>query len=110
MPSGFDCFSDQRPWHALHPWEVRRLIWEGATIVQQARRPQAVGWAHGKARVHPESEAQAIASLLPDRDTILLCLCPARQDPRPLARTLTAQGYRYVFTLRVAPEARSPRP
>lgn len=109
MAWGSDCASDQRPWHALRPSEVRRLIWEGATIVHQARDVDAVGWMNGRVRLHPSSNADDISAILKDRDAILLCLGPRHKDVRPLARALVIQGYRFVFTLQGCGDAQSPR-
>ncbi|MCP9857542.1 hypothetical protein KBZ34_00505 [Cyanobium sp. Cruz-8H5] len=86
----------------LQPLEVRRLLWEGATLVQ---RQHPLGDSlQGAVQLEAEMEADRIRALLPDLAYPLLCVGRGRggaiQAPAvQLAEDLLNLGYRHVFCL-----------
>lgn len=88
--------------HDLQPLEVRRLIWEGATLVQ---RKHPLGDAlQGAVQLEPDMEPDRIRALLPDLARPLLCLGRGsggaiRASAVQLAEDLLDLGYRHVFCL-----------
>jgi hypothetical protein len=86
----------------LQPLEVRRLLWEGATLVQ--RKHPLRDSLKGAIQLLAETEAVEIRSLLPDLAHPLLCVGrdrgrAARADALQLAENLLDLGYRHVFCL-----------
>ena len=86
----------------LQPLEVRRLLWEGATLVQ--RKHPLRDSLQGAIQLLAETEAAEIRSLLPDLAYPLLCVGrgregAARADAVQLAENLLDLGYRHVFCL-----------
>ncbi|MCP9931969.1 hypothetical protein KBY82_14395 [Cyanobium sp. AMD-g] len=86
----------------LQPLEVRRLLWEGATLVQ--RKHPLGDSLQGAVQLEAEMEADRIGVLLPDLAYPLICAgrgrggaiqCSAVQ----LAEDLLDLGYRHVFSL-----------
>jgi hypothetical protein len=92
--------------HELLPHEVRRMLWEGATLVQ-IRLPEAVGMSvQGAVLLHPRLRERQIHRLLPDPGVPLLCVGKDGERAVTLADHLRGLGYRYVFTF----AGRLPRP
>ncbi len=86
----------------LQPLEVRRLLWEGATLVQ---RKHPLGDAlQGAAQLEADMEPDRIRALLPDVAWPLLCLGRGsggaiQASAVQLAEDLLDLGYRHVFCL-----------
>jgi hypothetical protein len=86
----------------LQPLEVRRLLWEGATLVQ---RKHPLGEAlQGAVQLEAAMEPDRIRALLPDPAWPLLCLGRGsggaiRPSAVQLAEELLDLGYRHVFCL-----------
>jgi hypothetical protein len=86
----------------LQPLEVRRLLWEGATLVQ---RKHPLGDAlQGAVQLEASMEADRIRALLPDLAWPLLCIGRGsggaiQASAVQLAEDLLDLGYRHVFCL-----------
>jgi hypothetical protein len=86
----------------LQPLEVRRLLWEGATLVQ---RKHPLGEAlQGAVQLEAEMEPDRIRALLPDLAWPLICIGrgsggPIQASAVQLAEELLDLGYRHVFCL-----------
>ncbi len=86
----------------LQPLEVRRLLWEGATLVQ---RKHPLGDAlQGAVHLEADMEEDRIRALLPDLDWPLLCVGRGsggaiQASAVQLAEDLLDLGYRHVFCL-----------
>ncbi|PSB36565.1 hypothetical protein C7B81_13430 [Aphanothece cf. minutissima CCALA 015] len=86
----------------LQPLEVRRLLWEGATLVQ---RKHPLGDAlQGAVQLEADMEPDRIRALLPDVAWPLLCLGRGsggsmQASAVQLAEDLLDLGYRHVFCL-----------
>jgi hypothetical protein len=86
----------------LQPLEVRRLLWEGATLVQ---RKHPLGDAlQGAVQLEGDMEPDRIRALLPDLACPLLCLGRGsggaiQASAVQLADDLLDLGYRHVFCL-----------
>lgn len=92
--------------HELLPHEVRRMLWEGATLVQ-LRLPGEAGLpVQGSVLLIPPLRQQETQCLLPDPDAPLLCVDGDGDRALTLADHLLGLGYRYVFTF----AGRLPRP
>jgi hypothetical protein len=86
----------------LQPLEVRRMLWEGATLVQR-KRPLSDSL-QGAILLEEEMEAGQVRALLPDTSQPLLCVGLGSEDAIhasavQLAEHLLNLGYRHVFCL-----------
>lgn len=86
----------------LQPLEVRRLLWEGATLVQ--RQHPLGDTLQGSVQLEPEMDSDRIRALLPDLAHPLLCVGRGRggaihASAVQLAEDLLDLGYRHVFCL-----------
>lgn len=86
----------------LKPLEVRRMIWEGATLVQ--RKDVFSDSLQGAIQLDPDMDERLVHELLPDMAQPLLCVGlgsgAAFQEPAVLlAEQLLNLGYQHVFCL-----------
>ncbi len=86
----------------LQPLEVRRLLWEGATLVQ--RKHPLGDSLQGAVQLEAEMEGDRIRALLPDLAYPLLCIGRGsggaiQSSAVQLAEDLLDLGYRHVFCL-----------
>jgi hypothetical protein len=86
----------------LQPLEVRRLLWEGATLVQ--RRHPLGDALQGAVQLEAEMEPDRIRALLPDLAWPLLCIGRGsggaiQASAVQLEEDLLDLGYRHVFCL-----------
>lgn len=99
--SGLD-FHRRAERQELQALEVRRMLWEGATLVQR-KHPLSESL-QGAILLEPEMEAHQIRGLLPDTSQPLLCVgfCSdgaVHDSAVRLADHLLNLGYRHVFCL-----------
>lgn len=92
--------------HELLPHEVRRMLWEGATLVLLRREGEEGLPIQGAVLLTPPLRQKMIQRLLPDPDVPLLCENNDGYWAITLADQLLGLGYRYVFTF----AGRLPRP
>jgi hypothetical protein len=86
----------------LQPLEVRRMLWEGATLVQL--KHSFSDSLQGAILLDPETDERLVHELLPDIAQPLLCIGlgsgGAFQEPAVLlAEQLLNLGYQHVFCL-----------
>ena len=86
----------------LQPLEVRRLLWEGATLVQ--RKHPLGDSLQGAVQLEAEMEGDRIRALLSDLAYPLLCIGRGsggaiQASAVQLAEDLLDLGYRHVFCL-----------
>jgi hypothetical protein len=82
----------------LLPLEVRRLLWEGATMMRPLDGDTVVVADRDAERIDLSLGERQVHRLLPDLEAPLLCVVPPGGDAGPMARRLLALGYRRVFT------------
>ncbi len=96
------CFVPRAERQDLQPLEVRRMLWEGATLVQR-KRPLSDSL-QGAILLGEEMESDQIRALLPDTSQPLLCVGIGSEEAIhasavQLAEHLLNLGYRHVFCL-----------
>jgi rhodanese-related sulfurtransferase len=84
----------------LQPIEVRRLIWEGAALLD-ARNLEEFTFAHLESalRVEVSAPAHEIRKLLPSLEQPIICYSNGNERGRSLGLRLIDLGYLYVFVL-----------
>lgn len=82
-PSASEEFSGR--WHRVGALELRRLVLEGATILEEGTPPL------------PASDAE-LQLRLPDQETLLVCFDADGTPSTRLAARLSSCGYKHVFT------------
>lgn len=88
--------------HELQPLEVRRMLWEGATLVQP-KHPLS-DHLQGAIQLETDMEVHQIRAVLPDSTMPLLCMGvgsqgTASEPALQLAKHLLSLGYGHVFYL-----------
>ena len=86
---------------SLEASEVRRLVWEGVTLLD-ARSARDHARSPRRAAVHlcHMAPRQHLLKQCPDPSLPLVCCSNAEHRARRLARRLTRLGYRHVYVLR----------
>jgi hypothetical protein len=92
----------------LKPQEVRRMLWEGATLVQSPNAELPAGAILRSVTVDPAMHASQIHDLLPDQEAPLLCMSEPSDSPDPtpilgLPQRLQDLGYVNVLTFEGSP-------
>ena len=95
---------------SLDPCEVRRLVWEGVTLLD-ARSARDHARSPRRATVHlchlaPRQQLQALGG---DPTLPLVCCSNGEHRARRLAQRLKRLGYRHVYVLRGGLEALTPQ-
>lgn len=100
-PTGINAEAAEPEIIALEPAEVRRLIWEGVTLLDARSDRDRASVPHSAAvPLCHQASLQTLHQLCGDRQDPLVCASNGERRARRLAVRLSRLGYRHVYVLR----------